>query len=146
MLFDVVQEMKTSARLLFAYLLAMSGFVSAMPKDLPAEQLVAQSEQILVDYRAWLAEKPRKVAIRFLDKEELPKPVAKLGFKSAAIEEGLVILLSSDEDGEIIEAIAVTTDGKDRNALLKDFGWQVSDSSDPRIKLLKRRNAQQDAP
>lgn len=117
-----------------------------MPKDLPAEQLVAQSEQILVDYRAWLAEKPRKLAIRFLDKEELPKPVAKLGFKSAAIEEGLVILLSSDEDAEIIEAIAVTTDGKDRNALLKDFGWQVSDSSDPRIKLLKRRNAQQDAP
>ena len=136
-------EMKTLALLLFSYLLAISGFASTMPEDLPAEQLVAQSKQILVDYRAWLAEKPRKLAIRFLDKEDLPKPVAKLGFKSAAVEEGLVILISSGEGADVIEAIAIATDGKDPSKLLKDIGWQVSDSSDARIKLLKRRNAQQ---
>lgn len=112
---------------------------------IPSEQIVVQSEQLQVDYRAWLAEKPRKLVIRLLDEKNLPKTIAKLGFKSAAIEEGLVILICSDDRSNLGEAIAVTTDGKDRSKLLKDFGWDVSDSSDSRIKLLKRIKVQKSA-
>ncbi|MES2997648.1 MAG: hypothetical protein V4733_12645 [Verrucomicrobiota bacterium] len=135
--------MKFPAVLVIVLLVATSIFVPGRPKDFPADQIVTQSKQMMVDYRTWMAAKPRKLAIRFLEARDLPDRIAKLRFKSATIEEGLVILISSGDDVDPIEGVAVATDRKDLSNLLRDFGWEVTNSSDSRIKHLKRKKAQQ---
>lgn len=110
----------------------------AVQDTLPAESIIADARQIATDYGKWAATQPRKETIRTLTSEDLPESLRKLGYKSAFAENGWVILISSDEGASTIQGIAVMTDGRDRTGLLEEFGWKVSDSSDPRIKLLKR--------
>lgn len=124
--------------LLALSLLALPLSSQAAQDTLPAESIVTDSRQIASDYGKWAATQPRKESIRTLTSEELPEGLRKLGYKSAFVENGWVILISSDEGDSVIHGIAVMTDGRDRTGLLQDFGWKVSDSSDPRIKILKR--------
>lgn len=135
--------MKRSLELVIVTLMAASPFAHGQPKEPPAEEVIAESMRLMKGYRIWLKEKPRKLAIQFLEAKGLPDRLAKLGFKCAAIEEGLVILISTDDAADPIEGIAIATDGKNRSNLLRKLGWEVSDSSDPRIKHLKRNKAQQ---
>lgn len=136
--------MNTLSLITLAVFVATAGLVMGKPTDAPADTLVAQARKMEEAHKAWLAEKPRKVSIQFLKAEKLPDALAKLGFKSAAIESGLVILISSQDDADPIEGVAVSTDGSDPTRVLKESGWRVSDSGDPRIKILKRTKGQQE--
>lgn len=135
--------MKRSAITLIACLSACSILAYGEPEKLPTENIFTAVSQMMKDYRVWLAEKPRKLAVRFIEGKDLPDGVLKRGFKGAAIEDGFVILFSTDEHADPVKGIVVVTDGRDRSNLLRGFGWDISDSSDPRIRHLKRRKSQQ---
>lgn len=132
------RQMKRSPILLIIVLSVSSLLASGKPEKWSAEKIFAAASTMMKDYRVWIEEKSRKSAIQSIGAKDLPDDILKLGFKGAAIEDGFVILFSTDEGADPIEGIAVVTDGKDRSNLMKNFGWQVSDSSDPRIKHLKR--------
>lgn len=134
--------MKIISRLAITAFSAASGLATAQIK-VPMDKLMEGAKKLEQGYRVWLAEKPRKLAIQFIETKDLPDSVTKLGFKSAAIETGLVILISTSEDADPIEGVAISTDGSDPTRLLEKFSWRVSDSDDSRIKLLKRTKAQQ---
>lgn len=133
--------MKPTFIIAIATLVATAGLAMGKPKEIPADTVVAQAKKMEEAHRAWLAEKPRKLSIQFLKAGNLPDAISKLGFKSAAIETGLVILISSQDDADPIEGVAVSTNGSDPTRLLTEFGWRVSASDDARIKLLKRTKA-----
>lgn len=69
----------------------------------------------------------------------MPEALSKIGFRGAAVEDGFVILISTDEVAAPTEGIVFVTDGKDRSELLTRNGWKITNSSDPRIKHLQKK-------
>lgn len=142
----VVQKiMNKSINIVIAAIAASATIACSAPKNLPVEKISQAVEGMMKEHHDWLAAKPRKVTIQFLEAEDLPAELTRIGFKSAAIEDGFVILISTDEGEEEMTGILFVTDGKNHGELMKRYGWTLSDSSDRRIKHIKKR-AQQVAP
>ena len=137
--------MKKSALAMIAVIAASVILAHGTSEKLPTGKISTAVSAMMKDHRRWLAEKPRKLAIQFIEAKDLPEELSKVGFRGAAIEEGYVILISSEEGANPIEGIVFVTDGKDRSALLRRSGWKITDSSDPRIKHLQKKT-QQDRP
>jgi ABC-type metal ion transport system substrate-binding protein len=135
--------MKNSYLTMIAVFAASVVLAHGRPENLPVEKISTAVSAMMKEHRRWIAEKPRKLAIQFIEAKDLPEELSKIGFRGAAIEEGFVILISTDEGADPIEGIVFVTDGKDRSELLTRNGWKVTDSSDPHIKNLKKK-AQQD--
>ena len=136
--------MKKSYIAIIAVFAASFVLAHGRPENLPIEKISTAVSAMMKEHQRWLAEKPRKLIIQFIEAKDLPEALSKIGYKGAAIEDGFVILISSDEGADLIEGIVFVTDGNDRSELLTRTGWKVTDSSDPRIKHLKKK-AQQDA-
>lgn len=137
--------MKKSSLAMIAVFAASAFLAHGIPENLPIEKIATEVSAMMKEHRRWLAEKPRKIAIQLIEAKNLPEELSKIGFKGAAIEEGFVILIATDEGADPAEGIVFVTDGKDRSELLMRNGWKVRNSTDPRIKHLKKK-AQQDAP
>jgi hypothetical protein len=137
--------MKKSALTTIAVFTASVFLAHGIPENLPIEKISTTVSAMMKEHRRWLVEKPRKLAIQFIEAKDLPEELSKIGFRGAAIEEGFVILISTDVGADSTEGIVFVTDGKDRSELLTRNGWKITNSSDPRIKHLKKK-AQQDAP
>jgi hypothetical protein len=137
--------MKKSVLTMIAAFAASAILAHGLPEKLPTEKISTAASDMMKEHRRWLAEKPRKLAIQFIEAKDLPEELSKIGFRGAVIEEGFVILISTDEGADPIEGIVFVTDGKNRSDLLTRNGWKITDSSDPRIKHLKKK-AQQAAP
>lgn len=137
--------MKKSALAMIAVIAASVILAHGTSEKLPTGKISTAVSAMMKDHRRWLAEKPRKLAIQFIEAKDLPEELSKVGFRGAAIEEGYVILISSEEGANPIEGIVFVTDGKDRSELLRRSGWKIKDSSDPRIKHLQKKT-QQDRP
>jgi hypothetical protein len=131
--------MKKSVLTTIALFTASVFLAHGIPENLPIEKISTAVSAMMKEHRRWLGEKPRKLAIQFIEANDMPEALSKIGFRGAAVEDGFVILISTDEVAAPTEGIVFVTDGKDRSELLTRNGWKITNSSDPRIKHLQKK-------